>query len=344
MKRRLWCALAFLGAVVALRAQDFKAYQNYDFVPGDRIIFEDDFLADPTGEFAPHWKLVSGQAVVNTYHDRTAFMLIDGNYAKVEPRIKTEAYLSDPFTVEFDFYSHNGADAYRGLMVFLKTAGQEDKTLSFTSDISTGGLEHDLTGRYPGTNGPGDEAAFIEKWHHGAIVYKAGQLKCYIDQYRVLVVPDFGAAPTAIGFGGPSSADNPLGFNNVRIATGGGMNLIDKLTKDGRIVTHGILFDVNKSVVTPPSMGTITQMVKLLKDNPSLKLEVGGHTDADGDAAKNVALSQARADAVEKALVDDGIDAARLTTKGYGATKPMDVNTTPEGKANNRRVEFTKIG
>ena len=119
--------------------------------------------------------------------------------------------------------------------------------LAFADKRVVGQLEHDLTGRYPGTNGPGAETAFIDKWHHGAIVYKTGQLKCYIDQYRVLVVPDFGAAPTAIGFGGPSSADNPLGFNNVRIATGGGMNLIDKLTKDGRIVTHGILHRIREA-------------------------------------------------------------------------------------------------
>jgi outer membrane protein OmpA-like peptidoglycan-associated protein len=98
------------------------------------------------------------------------------------------------------------------------------------------------------------------------------------------------------------------------------------------------------ATIKPPSMGTLSQIAKLLKDNPALKLEVGGHTDADGDAAKNLTLSQARADAVKQALVDAGIDAARLTTKGYGATKPVDVNTTLEGKANNRRVEFTKIG
>ena len=69
---------------------------------------------------------------------------------------------------------------------------------------------------------------------------------------------------------------------------------------------------------------------------------MGGYTDSDGDAARNVTLSQARAAAVKQLIVDQGIDASRLTAKGYGADKPIDSNTTPEGKANNRRVEFVK--
>jgi len=339
MKRRLSCAFAFLSAAVTLGAQDFKSYQNYDFVPGDKIVFEDDFKTDTDGEFPAHWKLMAGQAVVNKFQNDPALMLTEGNYAKVEPRIKTPAYLSDPFTVEFDFFAKNGGNAFRRFMVFLRN-GDDEKSVTFGFETGTGGLEHDLSGHYA----TGDEVTFLDKWHHTALVYKNNQLKCYLDPSRVLVVPDLGFVPTSVAFGGISNPADPLIFKNVRIATGGGMNLIDKLTKDGRLVTHGILFDVGLAVVKPPSMGTISQIAKLLKDNPALKLEVGGHTDADGDAAKNLTLSQARADAVKKALVDAGIDAARLTTKGYGATKPVDVNTTLEGKANNRRVEFTKTG
>ena len=93
--------------------------------------------------------------------------------------------------------------------------------MAFGSETSTNGLE----GHYPG-----DEAALVDKWHHAALVYKNNQLKCYLDQYRVLVVPDFGFVATSVAFGGIASPEDPLIFKNVRVATGGGMNLIDKLT------------------------------------------------------------------------------------------------------------------
>jgi OmpA-OmpF porin, OOP family len=337
----LWktVGLAGLGVIafaIGLRTQDFKVYQNYDFMTGDKIVFEDDFRNTQDGEFPALWDLLSGQGVVNLMNGEPVFALTEGNYVKVAPRVKSDVYLEDPFTVEFDFFSKAGGG--EGVQVFFKTDVDDEKFIFFGTEVRTGYSQNDLSATTPG--GP---EGFLDKWHHGALVYAKDQIKGYIDQSRVLVVPHAGFKPQAVRFGGIADPEHPILLRNVRIANGGGMNLLDKLMKGGRIVTHGILFDVNKAVLKPQSMGTLNGVAKLLTQNPGLKLEVGGHTDSDGDAAANQKLSEARAAAVKKTLVDIGIDGSRLTTKGYGASKPIDSNATPEGKANNRRVEFVKL-
>jgi len=135
----------------------------------------------------------------------------------------------------------------------------------------------------------------------------------------------------------------PIVFKNFRIAEGGNMNMIGQKFTDARIITHGINFDVDKAIIRPESMGTLNMIVNVMKTNPDLKFEVDGHTDNTGTAPHNLELSQQRANAVRTQLVTMGIDAARLTTKGLGDTKPISDNSTQEGKANNRRVEFVKI-
>jgi outer membrane protein OmpA-like peptidoglycan-associated protein len=86
----------------------------------------------------------------------------------------------------------------------------------------------------------------------------------------------------------------------------------------------------------------LNQIKAVMDQDPTLKFEIDGHTDNSGDSAHNQTLSQERSDAVKAQLVAMGISADRLTTKGYGDTKPMASNDTPDGKANNRRVEFVR--
>ncbi len=103
----------------------------------------------------------------------------------------------------------------------------------------------------------------------------------------------------------------------------------------------GIQFESGKDVIKTSSYGILNNVVDILKENPEYKLIIDGHTDAQGDDAQNMELSQKRAAAVKKYLVDKGIDAGRLTSRGFGETVPKATNDTPAGRAENRRVEFT---
>lgn len=325
---------------VAGTAQDFKVYNNYDFVPGNKIIFEDDFRDDQDGEFASHWKLEGGQGVVNQMQDERVFA-ITKYYSIYSPNIKNKAYLPAQYTIELDTWLDASYDSNEGIYIEFRSGKQKLGTFRtnhayFVLEFGNEKLQGDLPAAIAGDT-------YHNKWHHIAIAVKDKQVKVYCDQYRVLVVPDCEFKATNIAVGGNASEGAAMLFKNFRIAEGGAMNMLGKKFTDTKIITHGINFDYNKATIKPESMGTLNMIVQVMKDNPEIKFEVGGHTDADGDDKYNLSLSQQRADAVKNQLVKMGVAANRLTTKGYGESKPIADNNSPEGKANNRRVEFVKI-
>lgn len=320
-----------------------RSYTNYDFVPGNKVIFEDDFHTDQNGEFAEHWDLVSGQAVLNKFGDGLVMKITDGNYGKVAPLMKEKNYLPKEFTLEYDYYMTPGAypldfwfDDADGNTVITCRANRDAASASF----QVNGEARDLSGLLP------EElkfANFNDRWHHVAFILKGKSIKLYIDQFRVLTVPNNTAVPARVVFGGIATQEDPLIFKNVRLAEGGGANLIGAKFTEGKYISHGINFDVNKAIIKPESMGELNAIMKYLNETPGTRFEIGGHTDADGSDASNLTLSQKRADAVKTQLVSMGVEAGRLTAKGYGKTKPVADNATFEGKAQNRRVEFVKL-
>ncbi len=117
--------------------------------------------------------------------------------------------------------------------------------------------------------------------------------------------------------------------------------LAEQLAASGSVALQGITFDTAKAVIRPESKAVLDQVGALLKHDPALKLEIQGHTDNTGAPTANLALSQQRAEAVKKYLVDShAVAAARLTTAGFGDTKPVADNSTDDGRARNRRVEL----
>lgn len=136
---------------------------------------------------------------------------------------------------------------------------------------------------------------------------------------------------------------------NFDVPEGSAYNLVNKTVElkniaiGSTIALRNIFFDVGKSTLRSESDAELDRLVKLLKDVPSLKIEISGHTDNTGSASLNEKLSQDRADAVVRYLTSKGIKANRLSAKGYGSSKPIANNNTKAGRQENRRTEFKII-
>lgn len=102
----------------------------------------------------------------------------------------------------------------------------------------------------------------------------------------------------------------------------------------------GVQFETGKDVIKKTSFAILDNVVKVMLENPEYRLSIEGHTDNQGDDAKNMDLSQRRAAAVMKYLIDHGVQPSRLRSAGFGETQPVDTNDTAAGRAKNRRVEF----
>ena len=106
------------------------------------------------------------------------------------------------------------------------------------------------------------------------------------------------------------------------------------------VVLRNVFFETGSAALQPNSAYELDRLAALLADNPRLKIRINGHTDQIGNEADNQKLSELRARAVLDYLISKGIAAARLQSKGYGESKPVDTSDTPEGRAANRRTEF----
>jgi len=139
-----------------------------------------------------------------------------------------------------------------------------------------------------------------------------------------------------------NGAGQAIGYRSIRFAESA-PDFSQTILASGRYVSHGILFDTGSDVIKPESASIIQSIARSLETNPNLKLRIEGHTDSVGGASANLDLSRRRAEAVMAVLVKQfRIDDQRLTAAGLGSTKPIDSNENPQGRSQNRRVEFIK--
>lgn len=320
------------------------AYMKSDFVPGDEIIFDDDFANEQIGEFPSKWDVSSGNAEVATIDGRKVLMCADGG-TTVYPLMKNpNGYLSEAFTIEYDFYlGEENAHVDVDLKFFNPEASlgywsMDWDGFNWILDKPTDG---DTRGNKFWDDAKAEGLFNFNAWNHIAISFNKRAFKAYVNGTRITNVPNM-AAPKYVEFEiSPNEKNGYNGISNVRIANGA-VPLYDRLATDGKIITYAITFDTGKATIKPESMTEINRIAQLMKENPSVKFEIQGHCDNTGSAATNDKLSQQRAEAIMAALVDMGIEKGRLSAVGKGSREPIADNSTDEGRAKNRRVEFIK--
>lgn len=346
-----------------------KAFSKYDFVPGDSIIYAADFSTEALAELPAGWNANGSSSVVQLESLPGQWLRIAQKTVNLTNNRKD---FGTDFTVEFDAFMQFPFEGwYPPLLRFgLLASGAEDPAANRllsdlmgnkafymeVSPMATGAnirLEsYQKNVRY--FHSPVSSAPSARNWY-GKVVHVAMQaqkerLRIWIDGEKMYDVPK--ALPAAgvynqlfFELGSSSYPDEQVGFyiSNIRIAKG----IADtrhQLVEDGRFSTTGILFDVGSAEIKPESSGVLNMIGQILKDNPDMKVRVVGHTDASGQEPANQLLSEQRAASVKEFLSNSfGLDASRLESAGKGESEPVADNKTPEGKAQNRRVEFIRL-
>ena len=330
--------------------QVLKPWSKYDFVPGETVLFNDNLEGEQNGEFPSQWDLIDGYVENALFEGENVIRFpVESAGAIIKPLLKKEGdYLPDKFTIEFDMYLSHRTTRYT---IMLWDKGKSFHRPSELGDIGIIEVGYEQGASYDGgkmrRNLPKESQKDYPHWRHAAISFNVRALKIYIDQDRLLMMPNVKGNPTSISLKGSTydysqTGDYPTMIKNIRIAEGA-VKLYDRFLTDGKIVANGIKFDSGKATLKPESMGVINEIVKLMKEHPEIKFSVEGHTDSDGDTQLNQNLSEQRANTVMNELIEQGIDGERMVSKGFGEDVPVAENSTPEGKANNRRVEFVKM-
>jgi uncharacterized protein (TIGR02145 family) len=325
---------------------------KYDFIPGEKVIFFDDFISESIGDFPAQW-LTNGSGEIVTsekFPGRWFNMTKMGYYI---PEAKEN--FTDNFTIDFDFVPMNSAksESMFGLSFYLLTGsltepggGGEpgDAGLQLSLDYDIFGWKNWSMTTEQRLNGTVSYTFKSNEKYHIAIWVQKQRVRFYANESKVLDVPravPAGSKPNIFRFDTRDEA-TPL-ISNFRIAAGV-PDMRNKLLKDGKIVSYGILFDVNSDKLKPESYSTLKEISDILKENAGIRILVVGHTDSDGSNESNIDLSKRRAESVKKELVTKfNIDAARIETDGKGESEPLDKNDSAVSKAKNRRVEFIDL-
>lgn len=348
-----------LNADTVPASANIKAYSKYDFVPGEKVIGFEDFSTGSIGDFPAGWN-TNGAGEIVTIEGKPGRWLWLTKPSVFVPEF-TDKYPED-FTFEFDLLHGiiNGGGISVALVQLDNIAQPQHWTLSGNrihfqlNNANTGGKTGDSksTVRKNSENETANSIStdlLSDAYNplHVSIWRQKERVRVYLNQEKIWDIPK-GLAKEAklnaiVFYVTYAEATVQHYLGNLRLAIGA-PDTRNKFLTENKWITHGILFDVNSANIKPESYGSLKEIANVLKENAGMKVKIVGHTDSDGADAANLDLSKRRAASVKAALAKEfSIDESRMETDGKGETQPMDKNTTPAAKANNRRVEFIKL-
>ena len=335
--------VALAPATSASQSADPKVWENYDFVPGSKVLFYTDFSEDVVGNFARGLTHVSGPVEV-VERDGVKVLRSTGSSVFLIPVGRA---LPARFTLEIDVVA--GKSALPDYDIVAVEGGPELDRGDVSAEVNW--APHVTTIIGGGRSGDQPIADDIADRARGGLTHlrilmDGSYFKMYANEKRLYNLPQLPfkrAAVIRVVVRGGEESDQATYLTSIRLAESDTDVLYDALASRGRWATQGIRFATGKADLQPESRPVLKEIASTLQRNATLKILIEGHTDNVGAAAANLALSDARAAAVKAALVADfKVDGSRITTKGFGDTKPSAPNTTPSGRAQNRRVEIVK--
>jgi OOP family OmpA-OmpF porin len=324
-------------AAEAPKAPGSDVWANYDFVPGEEILYVDDFTDDEAGDFPRRLEWLRGNMELVEWQGR----LLLRATGESQFAILLKDGVPEQFTLEFDIHDPNTES---GTIIVTEEVTQNARDRYKSARFNFGSWRGSGIWREREPLSITVDERMATEIVTARIMVDGAHAKLFINEKRISNVPRIELARgDRITFEMWGRDDHPIYLGNIRLAAGG-RDLYDDLIEKGRVATHGILFDVNSDRIRPESTPTLEEIGEMLADHADLRISIEGHTDADGDDAANQALSVKRAAAVRSFLMATySVDAGRLESVGVGETKPVAPNDTPEGKQQNRRVELVVL-